>query len=77
MEKTKQISAKVDAQTIEKIDAIALRAKYWKRNAVINNILTAIVDSCEYDEIMLLVRYWKHDKSSLPLITIQKNEGQI
>lgn len=77
MEKTKQISAKVDAQTIEKIDAIALRAKYWKRNAVINNILTAIVNSCEYDEIMILIRYWKHDKSTLPIISIRKNEVKI
>lgn len=77
MENLKQISAKVDAQTIEKIDTIAVKAKYWKRNAIINNILTAIVDSCTYDEIMLLVRYWKHDKSTLPLITIRKNEEQI
>ena len=72
MENLKQISAKVDAQTIERIDAIAFKAKYWKRNAIINNILTAIVDSCDYDEIMLLVRYWKHDKQSLPLVSIQK-----
>ena len=77
MEKTKQISAKVDAQTLEKIDAVALRAKYWKRNAIINRILTAIVDSCEYNEIMLLVRYWKHDKSSLPIISIQKKQDDV
>lgn len=77
MDKTKQISAKVDAQTIEKIDAIALKAKYWKRNAIINNILTAIVDSCDYDAIMLLVRYWKHDSRSLPLISIQKKQNEI
>ena len=77
MENLKQISAKVDAQTIEKIDAIALKAKFWKRNAIINNILTAIVDSCTYDEIMLLVRYWKHDKTSLPLISIKKKQDGI
>lgn len=77
MENLKQISAKVDAQTIEKIDAIAVKAKYWKRNAIINGILTAIVDSCTYDEIMLLVRYWKHDKKSLPLISIKKNQDGI
>lgn len=77
MENLKQISAKVDAQTIEKIDAIAAKAKYWKRNAIINNILTAIVDSCDYDEIMLLIRYWKHDSRSLPLISIQKKQDGI
>lgn len=77
MENLKQISAKVDAQTIEKIDAIALKAKYWKRNAIINGILTAIVDSCTYDEIMLLVRYWKHNQKSLPLISIQKKQDGI
>lgn len=77
MEKTKQISAKVDAQTIDKIDAIAVKVKYWKRNAIINNILTAIVDSCSYDEIMLLIRYWKHDAQSLPLISIQKKQNGI
>lgn len=77
MENLKQISAKVDAQTIEKIDAIAAKAKYWKRNAIINNILTAIVDSCDYDAIMLLVRYWKHDPTTKPLISIQKKQNEI
>lgn len=77
MENLKQISAKVDAQTIEKIDAIALKSKYWKRNAIINNILTAIVDSCDYDAIMILVRYWKHNAQSLPLISIQKKQDGI
>ena len=75
MDKTKQISAKVDAQTIEQIDAIALKAKYWKRNAIINGILTAIVESCDYEQIMLLVRYWKHDPTTKPLIRISKNQG--
>lgn len=77
MDKLKQISAKIDAQTIEKIDAIADRSWNWKRNAIINNILTAIVDSCSYDEIMLLVRYWEHNKKSLPLISIKKNQDGI
>lgn len=75
MEKTKQISAKIDAQTIADIDLIAQRCKYWKRNAIINGILTAIVESCDYEQIMLLVRYWKHDPTTKPLIRISKNQG--
>lgn len=77
MENLKQISAKVDAQTIEKIDAIALKTKYWKRNAIINGILTAIVESCDYEQIMLLVRYWKHYPTTKPLIRISKNQDGI
>lgn len=73
----KQISAKIDAETLDKIDALALRAKYWKRNAIINGILTSILDACTPEQIMLLVRYWKHNPSTLPLITIQKNEKKI
>lgn len=75
MDKTKQISAKIDAQTIADIDLIAQRSKFWKRNAIINNILTAIVNSCDYEQIMLLVRYWKHDPTTKPLIKISKNKG--
>lgn len=77
MEKMKQISAKIDAETLDKIDALALKDKYWKRNAIINGILTSILDACTPEQIMLLVRYWKHDRTTLPLITIQKNEKQI
>ena len=75
MYKTKQISAKIDEQTIADIDLIAQRCKYWTRNGIINAILTTIVETCDYEQIMLLVRYWKHDPTTKPLITISKNQG--
>lgn len=77
MENLKQISVKIDPETLKKLDEIAIRAKYWKRNAIINSILTAIVDNCSYEDIMLLLQYVKYDPYSKPNIVIWKTKNQI
>ena len=44
MAKLKQISARIDEQTLEKIDSLCFGRPYLKRNTVINGILKAVVE---------------------------------
>lgn len=75
MENLKQISVKLDPVTLDRIDRLAKNARYYKRNAIINQILTTIFDCCSEQEIMILVRYWRHDPQNKPIISIVKNQG--
>ena len=55
MAKLKQISAKIDADTLEKIDALA--AKSWSRNMVLNQIMTAVMDGAGLDSLRRMMHY--------------------
>lgn len=71
MENLKQISVKIDPETLEKIDAIAFNRVYWKRNTIINSVLTALLMEAEEREIYKLIKYWKHGSTGLK-ITIEE-----
>lgn len=70
MEKKKQISLKIDPDTLEKIDEMAKALKWHKRNAIINQVLASVFDACTVDDIRKMVRYWKLDSTSRPRITV-------
>lgn len=53
------VSTRLDPETVEKIDTWLQRHKYWKRNTVINGILTAVVDNFDDRQIYDMVRYWR------------------
>lgn len=55
----KQISAKIDPETIAKLERIQKVHYYWKRNTIINGILTAVVDTFTDEEIYDMVRYFR------------------
>lgn len=57
MAKLKQISAKIDAVTLEKIDAIAARSYGWSRNMVLNQIMTAVMDGTDIDSLRRMMNY--------------------
>lgn len=57
MAKLKQISAKIDAVTLEKIDALAARSYGWSRNMVLNQIMTAVMDGADMDSIRRMMHY--------------------
>lgn len=57
MENLKQISVKIDPKTLEKIDTIHKVHHYWKRNTIINGLLTAVVDSMDAGALYDMVRY--------------------
>lgn len=41
-ENLKPISARIDAQTLNKIEAFCIGKPWWKRNTVINRVLTTV-----------------------------------
>lgn len=64
-ENLKQISAKIDPETLAKLDNIQRQHYYWKRNTIINGILTAVVDTFSTHEIYDMIRYSRnHDNDT-------------
>lgn len=59
MENLKLISVKIDPQTLKKIDAIRAKHYYWKRNAIINGLLTAVVDAMDDATLYDMIRYYR------------------
>lgn len=75
MENLKQLSVKIDPETLEKIDAIASRGCYWKRNTIINGVLTALLIEADERDIYKLIKYWKHGHKGLK-ITVEEYTRQ-
>lgn len=75
MENLKQLSVKIDPEALEKVDAIASRGRYWKRNTIINGILTALLIEADERDIYKLIKYWKHGSTGLR-ITIEEYQRQ-
>lgn len=60
MENLKQISVRVDPVTLQKIDQFCKNHYYWKRNTVINGLLSAVVDAMDNKALYDMVRYSRH-----------------
>lgn len=58
-ENLKPVSTRLDPETLEKIDSFVQKRKYWKRNTVINNVLTAVFENFQEGDIYDMVRWWK------------------
>lgn len=67
MENLKQISVKIDPVTLQKIDETVKQLHYYKRNSVINNVLTALFFNADSLSISKLVRYWRHGGNKLKI----------
>lgn len=74
MDTRKLISLRIDSETLNKLDAIVKYLRYYKRSAVINGILDAVVDSLSKDEYWHLVRYWRQDEGTKPDIIIHPSK---
>lgn len=57
MENLKLISVRIDPETLRKLDEFCSHHYYWKRNTVINGILTAVVDAMDKGTLYDMVRY--------------------
>lgn len=55
-EELKLISARLDKETLAKIDAFVSKHTYWKRNTVINMILWAVMNDFDERDIYDMVR---------------------
>lgn len=60
MENLKQISVRIDPVTLQKIDDFCKKHYYWKRNTVINALLSAVVDAMDGNALYDMVRYSRH-----------------
>lgn len=56
----KLISARIEPETLDKIDEWLAHHDYWKRNAVINGVLTAVFNTFSEKEIYDMARYSPH-----------------
>lgn len=73
MENLKQLSVKIDPETLEKIDVIASKISNWKRNTIINGLLTALLKEIDERDILKLMRYSIYGRRGLR-ITIEEYE---
>ena len=52
----KLISARIDSDTLAKIEQFCVHHPYWKKNAVINQILTTVMNDFDKNMIYDMVR---------------------
>ena len=64
-ENLKLVSARIEPRTLENIEKFCKNHRYWKRNAVINGILTAVFDHFEDGDIYDMVRTWQVNKDQV------------
>ncbi len=50
------ISARIDTDTLAKIEKYAARHSYWKRNTIINSVLTTVFNDFNERQIYDMVR---------------------
>ena len=53
------VSCRIDPETLKKIETQISKHYYWKRNTVINGILTAVMDNFTDQQVYDMVRYWR------------------
>lgn len=73
MDRTKLISVRIDTDALKKIDQFAKERVYWRRNAIINSVLTSLFLNAQPEDILKLLRWWKHSSTKLT-ISINKYE---
>lgn len=56
----KLISARIEPETLNLIDEWLKQHRYWRRNTVINGVLTAVFNTFSEQEIYDMTRYSPH-----------------
>lgn len=62
-ENLKLVSCRIDPDTLRDIDDFVKERRYWKRNSVINAILTNVLKKMPKNELYDLVRWSRFDSS--------------
>lgn len=70
MENKIQKSVKMDARVVAKIEEIVKNQRYWKFNAVVNQLLLVMVDALDPKDVYEVLRYWPTATSPKPKISI-------
>lgn len=77
MENLKQLSVRIDPHTIEKLDEFVSRKRWYRRNAIINGILSAVMDNCNETAILDMVRYNRLYRKSYIDISVTKPKKDV
>ena len=64
----KLTSVRIDPDTLEKIDEFLKKHEYWTKNAVINCVLTTVMNRFSERDIYDMVRTWKFDNEPITAI---------
>lgn len=64
-ENLKQISIRINPDTLEKLDRLVSRHPYWKRNSVINCLLTVLTNDFEDGDLWSMLRRSFHPKNKV------------
>lgn len=67
MENLKLISVRLEPDTIEKIDRFCEGKRYWKRNTVINAVLTELFSRLSNGELCKMMEYRYRRASDLQI----------
>ena len=73
MENKIQKSVKMDARVVAKIEEIVKEKRYWKFNAVVNQLLLVMVEGVDPKDVYDVLRYWPTANCPKPKITIEWN----
>lgn len=78
MAKTKVIGVRLPETLVQELDKIVKDKHYWKRNAVIEQILQVTVDCLDPKDLYDVLRYWRNrDKGNYVLRLQQKSDKQV
>ena len=61
------VSVRIAPDTLAKIDKFIANHYYWKRNTVINGLLTSLVHVCTEGQLYELARYNPHNPSNIKI----------
>lgn len=71
MEKTKVISVRLSESLLAKLDEKAGWSRYYKRNAVITQVLNGVLDGADNESFTRLLRHWNFSKTKLK-VTVEE-----
>lgn len=60
MEKTKVVSVRLPESLLNKLDEVVKDHKYWKRNSVIEQALTAFAYAADHTTQYNILGWWRH-----------------
>lgn len=75
-ENLKLLSVRIDPDTVEKIDQFVRNRRYWKRNTVVNAILTAVMNDFGEDAVYDMVRRSFHSRENVDAVYKIKGVGE-
>lgn len=56
---TQLVSVRLDNSTLAEIDALKIKLTWYSRSAIINNILTCVLNTADFNTLQSMVRYNK------------------